>query len=209
MPLSIPGHDTIEITWTVSVASQANLNNSNRLSLSVDLKERSVERDVPVIVVGSKALRVSGPYPITDEDPLNAPFGPEIADVEWTTLYARENSIPIENLLSEPGIAYVQAFFHTDAERSSRVGVPATCPTKLWVNGEVVLTCETARRLRPNYDGDGTSYVDVPFKAGWNKIQIKFARTADDASFDAHLILCDPGWLKTAFIDMTWTRIPE
>jgi ADP-ribosylglycohydrolase len=223
--LSNPGVGDVEIapgaslslTWIITAPTRSLIRNTNRASLSVDLVQRSVERDYPIVLIGAKSLRISDRYTSESSNPLDQAFEPEAASGDiytetsrpgkWSVVSAPDNELPLADYLSEPGVVYIQAIVKSEQEREARLGVPSTLPTKLWLNNEPVLTLPNPRRLRPNYDGDGESYVNVKLQAGWNELFIKFAKTSEPLAV-AHLILADPTSHNASLVDVEWTRFP-
>jgi ADP-ribosylglycohydrolase len=214
-PLALDAYGSVSLEWLVR-ATADQIENTNQLSLSVALDLRIAERSFPVVLIGERALRVSGPYPVGNG--LEGAHAPETVTGaintatrrggNWTTFYAPGNDVPVGQLLDAPGTVYVQTFYYSDRDRDARIGVPATCPTKLWLNGEVVKTCPAGRRLRPNYNTDGESYADKRLVKGWNEVLVKYTRTEGDAPFEGHLILCESDKLCPAILDVGWTRLP-
>jgi hypothetical protein len=86
--------------------------------------------------------------------------------------------------------------------------VPANCPRKLWLNGELIVESAKCRPARPNYNGDGESYAPVTLRQGWNEILLKFVRAAGAEAFEGHLIHTTPDSLRAGLVDVRWTCLP-
>lgn len=103
---------------------------------------------------------------------------------------------------------YVQTFLWAPTTRTAVVGAPASCPRKLWLNGELVVECDNYRPVRPNYNGDGQSYASVTLRQGWNELLVKFVRGAAAAPFEGHLITCTADDLRAGLVEVGWTWLP-
>jgi hypothetical protein len=202
------------------VAAQNNmvLFNRNEVSVKFRFDERTAERDIPIVLIGKRTIRVSGTYGSGTRDDLQSSYPPElpVGDVStadgrpgaWKTAYSDGHALDLTEIEGAVGVHYVQQFLWSESAREINVGVPATAPTKLWFNSELVLTCPEPRWLRPNYGGDGTSYVNVQVKPGWNEVLAKYSRSSDDPKLVAHLIFSDPAKHSEGIIDLLWTRFP-
>jgi hypothetical protein len=212
--VEIGAHGTSEIAWTVAAPTSAVLGIRNDLSVGLSLTRRSVEQPVPAVLVGARALQVAGPFPL--DGGLDVPTPAETAGDDlfaangragqWTTVYAHENALPVAP--DTVGAVYVRAFLYTPEARMVRVGVPATVPTKVWVNNVARHTVDRCRILRPNYGGDDWSYFCPDLAEGWNEVLMKFVRTPDDPPLVAHLTLSESNRLVAGLIDVGWTRLP-
>jgi hypothetical protein len=106
------------------------------------------------------------------------------------------------------GTRYARLYLWSEDAREVRVGVPATCPRKFWLNGKPVHEARQRGPLRPNYDGDGASYAAAELRQGWNDLLVKFARDAADPPFAAHVVLTTGDRLHAGVYDVEWTRLP-
>ena len=122
-----------------------------------------------------------------------------------------DNGIPLEDVFTGPGALYVQTFVHSPVARPRCwFGAPASCPVRMWVNGEYLTQCAEYRPFRPNYGGTGIhgqAYDRVSMREGWNEILLKFVRHADAPPFISHLLLCLDHW-HTGLTDVGRTRFP-
>jgi ADP-ribosylglycohydrolase len=206
------------VDYAVAVEDPAHLHNSNRLFLRVTPRDRPAEAALPVVLVGARRWLLWEAPPGTTgttAEALDHAFPPELTAVDrlspasiegWHIAHGLDNALPLPPDWS--GVRYARLFLHCAAPREARIGVPATCPRKLWVNGSLVHTVPNVSLLRPNYGGDHQSYVDVPLRGGWNEVLIKYARDADATAFAAHCVLAMPGPMFDGIHDLEWTRLP-
>jgi hypothetical protein len=211
-PLSL-SRDALDLSWQVTAPSRSLIENSNRLSLEIALYGRSAEPAIPIVLIGTRHMRVSGPYPLEGEGASQS-YGLESADYPgkygpWCDVSVSENKLPFQDLLAEPGMLYAQIYLWSERAKDVKLAIPSNCPAKLWLNGVASLTCLEGRLLRPNYGGDGSSYLDTSLQAGWNEVTFLFVRRPADPAFDGHFILCDFHDQNNGIIDVTWTRYPE
>jgi hypothetical protein len=114
--------------------------------------------------------------------------------------------------LDKPGVWYARTFLHSPSERDARLGVPANCPTKLWLNGQSVLEYQSPKPVRPDYSGDlpmpvrpgpaaekrsgeDESRTDVRLSRGWNEVVVKFIREDALDTLEAYFITSYPPML--------------
>ena len=162
-------------------------------------------RRCPVTLIGAARYRRTEIYP--DEgiqtalepeqlvgDPLSATGRPG----RWEVFEANDNALPLEGIFTGPGTLYVQTFVHSKiGQPFCWFGAPATCPVRMWVNGELRAECPEYRLFRPNYghaEEDGELFGRTALRAGWNEVLLKFVRTAAAPPFACHLILCLDEW---------------
>src|SRR5579862_6942667 len=122
----------------------------------------------------------------------------------WHVAAALDNALPAMLGADWTGVRYARIFLRSDREREVQLGIPATCPRKIWLNGRPLHESRQRGPLRPNYDGDKTSYADATLTQGWNDVLIKYARDAKCPSFVAHFILTTTG-LHAGIHDVAWT----
>jgi len=210
------------LSYAVSAANAAHIENSNRALLSVQPHGRPAESVLPIVLIGARRWLLWGPLAGEDSGDaaaalLDRPYPPEEQagndsrearrENGWRVAHADGNALPDEPGADWMGVLYARLYLWSDREREARLGVPATCPRKLWLNGEAAHEVRTPTLLRPNYDGDGVSYVDVALRQGWNEVLIKYARDAATPPFAAHLIVTERGQ-HPGLTDVTWTRLP-
>lgn len=206
--LQVPGRGEKTVECTVC-AEQKDIENSNRLTLELSAGRRPDICSVPVTLVGARALQVSGPYTAEGANLLDTEFPPETeaGEGEWSTVYADGNALP-EQYLSGPGAVYFRAFLEMPQARTIWMGLPATAPTRVWINGTNIIDCAEPRLLRPNNRGDGMSYAEAELTRGYNEVLIKCA--VGDTPAQAHLVLSEGKETRfNGLIDAGWTRIPQ
>lgn len=182
---------------------------SHRGWLKIEIKGRPGVESLPVAVVGARRWLVSPLYPYAT---LGTTLPPEEQSgwidnpLGWRIENWPENELPIEPFFEgKQGVIYLRHFIKSPDDRLIRIGVPNSHKMKLWVNGSMVKQTEVVVPLRPNYGGDGSNYVDVYLKKGWNSILIKFER--DDKPIQAHFTLAEPH-LGAGQWDLLQTRFP-
>lgn len=181
---------------------------ANKGWVKLEVKGRPGVESLPFSLIGARRWLVSPVYPFatlsTSLPPEEQPGWIDKPD-GWLIENFPENELPVEPFFEgKQGVIYLRHFVKSPDERLVRVGVPNSHKMKLWVNGALVKQTETIVPLRPNYSGDGSNYVDVKFKAGWNSILIKLERS--DKPLEAHFTLAEPqlaagqwGLLQTRF----------
>jgi hypothetical protein len=219
--VTVPGNGSVALTWEFEIPGPSAIQNRNNLFLDVVVANRPSQPSAQIVLIGAKALRVQtcdAPDADSNEDLLAKVFEPEVRNRavtnpmaragHWCLCNAMDNALPVENTPSGRSVIYVQSFLWSDVARDVFIGVPATRPTKFWVNQEEMLVCPEPRRLRPNYDGDGSSYKDACLKAGWNEILIKYVSYPDVTPFEAHLTLAHGKDHHSGLTETLWTRLP-
>ncbi len=216
--LEIAAGGSAAIRYAVAVDDPALLRNSNRLFLRITPRDRPAEAVLPVVLVGARRWLLWEARPETTgiaAELLDYAFSPEFTSADrlsragaegWHYAHSLDYAVPLPP--DWTGVRYARLFLHTPRPRDARVGIPATCPRKLWVNGAPVLTVPEASLFRPNYGGDHHSYVDVSLQQGWNDVLIKYARDPESPAFAAHCILATPGPLFHGIHDVQWTGLP-
>jgi hypothetical protein len=217
--VTVPACGSLDLAWTVTAPPPATLENTNTLYLQVAPVERPAQAAVPIVLIGARRFRCSGPYRLdgaSDEALWAHAFAPEQGDGagpagrggEWQEGAALDNALPLEDILADGGAVYLQTFLWSPTARTAVVGAPGNCPRKLWVNGQLLVAPESYRPIRPNYNGDGQSYAPVELREGWNEILVKCVRKPGAAPFAGHLVHVTSDDLRAALIDVTWTRLP-
>lgn len=217
--LALEAYGDVTLRYTVRVADPAAIHNSNTLQLDVRPHSRPAEPAIPVVLVGARRWLLWGPegaadatalldQPLAAEQRLDAlPTHSQATEEGWRVASANGNALPDEIGTSWTGTLYARLFLWNPEAREARLGVPATCPRKLWLNGHLVHEVRQPALLRPNYGGDSISYVDVTLNQGWNALSIKYTRDTALPSFAAHLTLSTTG-LYDGLTDVRWTRLP-
>jgi ADP-ribosylglycohydrolase len=224
--VSVPAHESATLRYVLHVDEPVHVRNSNRATLLVQPRERPAEVAVPVVLVGARRWLLWGPEAAGDADAgalLDRPRAPEdflarggsASRLEaegrgsgWHVSHAPGNALPDTIEPDWTGVLYARLFLRSPRAQDVRLGVPATCPRKLWLNGRLVHEVRRPSLLRPNYSGDGASYVDSALERGWNDVLIKYARDASAPPFTAHLTLSTTGRLYHGLVDVEWTCLP-
>ena len=76
----------------------------------------------------------------------------------------------------------------------------------MWLNGRIIHKVQTEGVLRPNYAGDGRSYVDTNFKKGWDQFFIKIIRK--DKPVKTHFIISGSAPFYHGFVDLIEYKFP-
>jgi hypothetical protein len=215
--VTVPPQGLTAIPWQVTPPAAASLENSNTLYLQVQPQARPAQAAAPVVLIGARRLRLSGPYPLdgaTDAEVFERRLPPEQGDGAsaagrpgtWQTAHAVDNALPLPQEFT--GALYVQTYLWSPVARTASIGVPGTLPRKFWVNGAEVLATFTYPPLRPNYNGDGMSYAPAALREGWNEVLIKFVRKAGAPLAEAHLVATTDDNLRHSLVDLRWTQLP-
>jgi len=219
-----------EVALSWDVAATGPLLTSNRLNLSLSVKQRPALPTLPVILLGASRWRLLGPFPAegkSDRELFDTVFGPEILTGPltsataragaWREVVAESNGIPFTEPFTQAGNVYAQAFTWSPVARAVRIGVPGNTPVKIWLNGKLVNENFIYRPVRPNFDGQYDNqpipYLNTELQSGWNEIFLKFVRgdaplLPPTATFEAELLLCDPTELNAGLTDQVRTRFP-
>ena len=224
--VSVPAHGSLELHYALRVEDPAHVHNSNRAVLAVQPQERPAEPAVPVVLVGARRWLLWGPEAAGDGDAvalLDLPYAPEDRPAHggseprleaagqgdgWHISHAIDNALPDTIGPDWTGVLYARLFLWSSRPQDVRLGVPATCPRKLWLISRLVHEVRRPSLLRPNYGGDGISYVDGALEQGWNEVLIKYARDASAPPFAAHFTLSTTGRLYHGLVDVEWTCLP-
>ena len=218
--VEIPAHGERSVDWTLPIPASSRLENSNGLFLQISAPQQVAQLSAPVPLIGARRVRFSEPYSLsstTNAELLEHTFAPEKssgdllrADArpgQWTIRSVSGHDLGLVDLVPAGQVIYVQAFVESTTERQVILGLPTTGSVKSWVNGERVHNLVEVERFRP-HSHKTQPYSEVSLKAGSNEILMKFIRTADTSTFDAHLILLDPTNLNAGLVDVRWTRLP-
>lgn len=218
--VEVPAHGERTVDWALAIPSPRLLQNSNTLSLHVEASQQVAQLGAPIMLVGARRLRVSGPYALpgaSRTELLNHPFAPESVNGDpllpgaragsWTLHHALGHDLVLEPILPAGHVLYVQAFFESAVERKVILGLPTTGSVKSWVNGQAVHNLLEPERFRPH--GHKTQpYLEVVLRPGPNEVLVKLLRPAEASTFDAHLILVDPADHNAGIVDARWTCLP-
>lgn len=206
--VEIPPQSEKEAEFLVAGPDPRYIDISQRLWLKVTVEGRPQVEAFPVVLVGAYRWLISPLYPNAT---LETPLPPEdMANSQepsdWTVASWAENELPVERYFKgQRGVIFLRHFIKSPDEREVRIGVPNSHRMRLWVNGVMVKQTEGIVPLRPNYSGDGSNYVDVKLKAGWNNILIKLER--GEEPLQAHFTVAEPK-LSAGQHDLLRTRFP-
>jgi len=227
--LGVPAHGERELRYTLRVDDPARVHNTNQGWLLVRPHGRPADLAVPIVLVGARRWLLRGPLPSgeTRDDATTlldrAVDRPPLLDAEasafagasgspdgWRVASASGNALPPEAGAEWTGTLYARLALWNPTAREVRVGIPATCPRALWLNGRLAHRVRHATVLRPNYGhsgGDGASYVDCCLEPGWNDVLIVYTRDAASPAFAAHVTLATVD-LHDGLVDVAWTTLP-
>ncbi len=110
----------------------------------------------------------------------------------WTTFYAHENALPLQDIFHESGVLYVRTYlWNPGQEKEVWMGAASNCPTKMWVNHQQTVAFLHYPLVRPSYGGNKESYARVRLREGWNEVLLKFVRSEDASPFACHFVYSD------------------
>ncbi|NLX69834.1 MAG: ADP-ribosylglycohydrolase family protein [Clostridiales bacterium] len=197
--VTIPSKGISKVMLRISVDGTGFINQSNRGSIHIDIKNRPQGEDIPLVLLGGRRWLVS---------PVNENFDPAVDDVKnWKAVDFIDNVLPVEPYFeSKSGSIYLCHYVYCPEDRTGRAGVSSNCPMELFVNGVKVHEAVEPRIPRPNYRDDGESYTDIAMKEGWNQFIIKLVR--QDKPVDAHFTLATGKPYYHGMSDVIQCRLP-
>jgi hypothetical protein len=201
--------EEITIPYTVSVRDIKILGTSNRGSISISVKERPQIPDIPVVYTGSNRWLISQRFDgdINTKTPIEDNLNPGGISDGWMITNFDDNELLIEpHFEGKPGIVYLRHYIYSAFPRPVRLGLPSNCPFKLWLNGEKIHEAVTEGILRPNYGGDGRSYVVSDLKEGWNQILVKIERKGKPV--EAHFTVASGDRFSHGLADLVECKFP-
>ncbi|HRR92244.1 MAG TPA: ADP-ribosylglycohydrolase family protein, partial [bacterium] len=201
--------EEITIPYTVSVRDIKILGTSNRGSISISVKERPQIPDIPVVYTGSNRWLISQRFDgdINTKTPIEDNLNPGGISDGWMITNFDDNELLIEpHFEGKPGIVYLRHYIYSAFPRPVRLGLPSNCPFKLWLNGEKIHEAVTEGILRPNYGGDGRSYVVSDLKEGWNQILVKIERKRKPV--EAHFTVASGDRFSHGLADLVECKFP-
>ncbi len=101
---------------------------------------------------------------------------------------------------------YLRHYIHSPNNRDVRIGLSSSCPFSMWFNGKLIHEVKTEGISRPNYAGDGRSYVDTKLGEGWNQVFIKLVRK--DRPMEAHFTIAGSAPFYHGFADLIECKFP-
>ncbi|AEE96392.1 ADP-ribosylation/Crystallin J1 [Mahella australiensis 50-1 BON] len=197
--VNIPSRGKSEAIWHITADDVRLIEQSNRGSIHIEINGRPQGEDIPVVLLGCKRWLIS---------PVDAAFNPDGDDVkQWQVVDFIDNALVVEPYFNgKSGSIYLCHYVYSPDDRTAHVGVPSNCPMELWANGIKVHEVEQKRIPRPNYSGDGASYVDVSIKQGWNQFIVKLTRQNEPV--DAYFTLSTGHPYYHGMSDVIECRLP-
>jgi hypothetical protein len=197
--------------YRLEVAEARYLPNSARAVFSAQALGRPAQPQLPVALLGPRRWQVRGPFGAGDDGEglvLSEPLSPDTAPGDgWREVQCGGHELGTEFHLQGGGAWYARIFLESPREEVVHMGVPANCPTKLWVNREPILETESRESIRPSLQEQGGAYADVPLRTGWNEVLVRYVRRGDDAPFDAHFVMSRLP-MHDGITDIGYTRAP-
>lgn len=212
--VDVPAGGAVPVTWELPVPDSEHIANSNRLFLDVRVEGWPQQPAVPLVLVGARALRVAGPYPLDTDDEdelLEMSFPPEKPGEapQWQDMFSEGNVIPTQEVLDEAGVAFFQTYLEAPEQVAVWLGVDCSHPTKCWLNGEELFTANRHRPIRPNYAGSKDGYTNTELRPGWNEVLIKVVRGRRTNPPECHLLVSTADKLHNGLPHVGITRLPD
>jgi ADP-ribosylglycohydrolase len=207
--LILQPQEEVSLTFSVQVYDINALNTSNRGSIEISVKGRSQIESIPLVFVASNKWLVSERLDgnIDTEFTLESEPNPSGISGGWKVVNFDENELVGESYFDRrDGVIYLRHYVYSPDLRPVRVGLPSNCPFKIWLNGDKIYEVKTEGILRPNYGGDGRSYVDTVLKEGWNQFFIKVARRGKP--LEAHFIIATGDRFHHGIADLIESKFP-
>jgi ADP-ribosylglycohydrolase len=201
------------LAWDIPIPGRDRLDNSNRLFVDFRPDGYPQEPAVPIVLVGARATRVSGPYPANGSDAtamLDTIYPPEDMrfPTEWHDIDVLENGLPLGDLLTAPGVLYVQTYFEAASAMDAFLGVDTSSPSMAWLNGEPLFSVDRYRPVRPAYGSPNDGYQNVSLAAGFNELLIKIVRGTEPEPPQCHILLSTADRLHHGLPQVGRTRYP-
>lgn len=217
--IAAAGDTTVQ--WEITVPGRESLDNSNRLFAAFALDGYPQQPAVPIVLIGSRATRVCGPYTrdgadvtqllqaeLPPETPVAQVGGRSARDGEWRDIEVLENALPLADLLPGPGVLYVQTFFESPEPLNALLGVDTSGPSAAWLNGKQMFSVDRYRPIRPAYGSPNDGYQKVTLEQGWNELLIKLVRGNEPAAPECHILLSTADRLNNGLPGIGRTRYP-
>jgi len=204
-----PGAESV-CKFTLRVDEVKILNTSNRADLYISVKGRPKLEKIPLIFLAANRWLISKVFEgrqVRSSSSLEDNPDPNGLDENWTIVDFLDNELKIEpSFQGKSGAIYLRHYVYSADERDVRVGLPSNCPFRMYLNGEMIHEVQTEGILRPNYAGDGRSYVDAKLKGGWNQFFIKVVRK--DKPVQAHFVIASTAPFYHGFADLMECKFP-
>src|SRR5207253_2303457 len=146
----IPASESTRLHYRLQADDPGAIHNSNRATLQVQPHGRPAEAEVPIVLVGARRWLLWGPQvdgtaspdtlldqPQPPEEHLGKPASSLKAEARgdgWHIACAGGNEMPVSIGTDWTGVLYARLFLRSPHGQDVRIGVPATCPRKLWLN---------------------------------------------------------------------------
>ena len=204
-----PGAESIG-EFSIKVNNIKELNISNRADIYVLVSERPKLEKIPLVFLSANRWLISNVFKkeeIMALNSLEANPNPDRLNEKWTVIDFFDNELKIEErFYDKPEIIYLRHYIYSPDKREVRVGLPSNCPFCMWLNGRIIHKVQAEGILRPNYAGDGRSYVDTKLKKGWNQFFIKVIRK--DKPVQAHFVISGPAPFYYGLADLIEYKFP-
>lgn len=198
--VTVPAAGDATIEWQIPVPGRDVLANSNRLFAAFEFDGYPQSPAVPVVLIGARATRVSGPYPAAQASPPD--------DATWRDLEVLENGLPLAGQLDGPGVLFVQTYFESPAEIVALLGVDTSGPAAAWFNGEPLFAVDRHRPIRPAYASPNDGYTTVTLQPGFNELLIRLVRGDEPTPPECHILLSTGDRLNHPLPQVGRTRYP-
>ena len=194
--------------FSVKINDIRALNTTNQASLSICLNKRPLLEQVPLVFIAANRWLISKVFREGQEtSALENNPEPTGINKGWTVASFPENELLLEKEFEgRSGIAYLRHYVLSPDARNVRVGLSSDCPFRMWLNGNMIHDVQTEGILRPNYSGDGRSYVDTGLREGWNQFFIKLVRK--DNPVQAHFTMATNDKFNHGFTDLVEYKFP-
>ncbi len=195
-----------KLSWMIKAKAET-IQNSNRLTLFLESDRMPSPDAVPVVLIGGRALQVSGPYIADRNNPLDTKCAPEKKKNgkrggKWAVVYGRENKLPRE-AFPGPGIMYVRGFLKVKDPVKFSVVVQSEAPFRYWVDGKFQDERLEKGIIRPaGYRGKECKV----FKKGMHEILIKIL-VPKGKKPETHVILTKENKMNDGLIEAEWTQL--
>ncbi|PAW77886.1 MAG: hypothetical protein B9S32_09820 [Verrucomicrobia bacterium Tous-C9LFEB] len=223
IPLTLHPHQPWTGTVTVHAPERAHLANSQSLYFHLQPERRPVLSPSPLVLIGAPTYLKSTLFPAdgkTAAELIDHPFAPETAigsltepnarGTEWSAVLSDGNDVT--GCLSgfKSGVVYLRSFLHSDQEQNLWLHTCSRVPAKVWLNGKVILESKATRPLRPAAwgSGEGGLHGELPVRAGWNEVLMKFAADDTCPPFACHVLYSDKKRLHAGVTDLLRPRFP-
>ncbi|MEA4945667.1 MAG: ADP-ribosylglycohydrolase family protein [Propionicimonas sp.] len=206
------------VEWEITPGPLGTVRLANHCWLELVPQDRPVPPALPVVLVGSHAVRrtpVLAAEGRTVDELLDAPFAAETATSPlsengrpgpWEIAWADGHAQPVE--LDRAGVRYLQAFINCPSERDGFLVIDPSCPIRYWLNGVEIGQNREFRLIRPNQKSAEGIGADVHLRQGWNEILVKLVHDGEHAPAELHLAFSSPFRIHAYAHDLDWAAFP-